>query len=93
MRETPVVTVYVEPVRYTHQFMERSDYFTLGFYTEDYRGALLLLGSRSGRDGDKVASAGLTPVFLEKMVTFREASVTLLCKIAVNSIYKYFCSM
>ena len=76
----PVATVYVKPVRYTHQFMERSDCFTVSFYGEEFRGALTLLGSRSGRDGDKVAAAGLTPVPLEGSVTFKEAKVTLLCK-------------
>ena len=28
----PVATVYVKPVRYTHEFMEQSDYFTISFY-------------------------------------------------------------
>lgn len=76
----PVASIYVKPVRYTHQFLECNDYFTLSFYTEDYRKALVLLGSRSGRDGDKVAAAGLTPEFLEKAVTFKEARATLLCR-------------
>ena len=30
----PVATVYVKPARYTHGFMEDSDYFTLGFFDE-----------------------------------------------------------
>lgn len=76
----PVATVYVKPIRYTHQFMEGSDYFTVSFFREEYRQALGLLGSRSGRDGDKVSAAGLTPVPLDKSVTFKEASVTLLCR-------------
>lgn len=76
----PVVTVYVKPIRYTHEFMEENDYFTVSFYPEQYRNPLLLLGTKSGRDGNKVAEAGLTPVFLDKSVTFEEARVTLLCK-------------
>ena len=76
----PVATVYVKPIRYTHQFMENSDYFTVSFFREEYRQALGLLGSRSGRDGDKVSAAGLTPVQIDKSVTFKEASVTLLCR-------------
>ena len=40
----------------------------------------MLLGSESGRDGDKVAKAGLTPKFLENAVTFEEAHTTLLCR-------------
>ena len=76
----PVATVYVKPVRYTHEFMDSSEYFTVSFYGEEHRKALLLLGTLSGRDGDKAAQAGLTPKFLEKAVTFEEASATLLCK-------------
>lgn len=76
----PVATVYVKPIRYTHDFLERNEYFTVSFYPPECRKALALLGTLSGRDGDKVAQAGLTPVFLDKAVTFREARTTLLCK-------------
>lgn len=60
----PVATVYVKKNRYTFEFMEQNDYFTVSFYPEAQRRALSLLGSTSGRDGDKVAAAGLTPEFL-----------------------------
>ena len=76
----PVATVYVKPVRYTHGFMEENDYFTVSFYPEECRQALSLLGTLSGRDGDKVAQAGLKPRFLDNGVTFEEAKVTLVCK-------------
>lgn len=75
-----VVTVYVKPSRYTHSFMEESEYFTVSFYPKTYRKALSLLGSLSGRDGDKIAKSGLTPKPLKDAVTFEEAKVTLLCK-------------
>lgn len=76
----PVATVYVKPIRYTHSFLDANDYFTVSFYPEKYRGALLTLGSLSGRDGDKVARAGLTAKALEGAVTFEQAKVTLLCR-------------
>lgn len=76
----PVATVYVKPVRYTHQFMENNDYFTVSFYAEEYKRALMILGSKSGRDEDKVAVSKLTPEFLDHAVTFKEAKLTLLCK-------------
>ena len=76
----PVATVYVKPIRHTHSFMEKNEFFTVSFYPTECRKALALLGTLSGRDGDKVAQAGLTPVFLDKAVTFREASATLLCR-------------
>ena len=77
----PVATVYVKPVRYTHDFMEKNEFFTVSFFSEEHRDALKLLGSRSGRDCDKVALSGLTAVpCAEGRVTFREAETTLLCR-------------
>lgn len=76
----PAVTVYVKPIRHTHRFMEESEYFTVGFYSRRYRRALLAMGTLSGRDCDKAAKAGLTPVAAESAVTFAEASSTLLCR-------------
>lgn len=61
----PVVTVYVSTDRYTYEFMERNDRFTVAFFPEDCRQALGYLGSHSGRDSDKIAESGLTLEFLE----------------------------
>ena len=58
----PVATVYVKPVRYTHEFMENNDYFTISFFEEEYRGALKVMGTKSGRDCNKVEESRLTPV-------------------------------
>lgn len=75
-----VVTCYVRPQRYTYEFMEKGDYFTLSFYSEEYRNALNICGSKSGRDIDKVAVTGLTPVYGEHGVYFEEAETVLICK-------------
>lgn len=76
----PVATVYVMPTRYTHEFMDSSEYFTLGFYPDQYRKALGQMGTLSGRNCDKVALSGLTPKALEQAVTFAEAKATLVCR-------------
>ena len=76
----PTVTVYVHPARYTSEFLKSSDTFTVSFYPQSRKQALGYLGSHSGRDGDKVAVAGLTPVAFGQGVTFQEANLTLLCK-------------
>ena len=75
-----VATVYVKPCRYTHDFMEKSDFFTVSFFPEDYKKDLALLGRKSGRDGDKVAETALTPVSVDASVGFKEASLTILCQ-------------
>ncbi len=76
----PVATVFVKPLRYTHEFMDRHEIYTVSFYPESCRRALSLLGSRSGRDGNKIAAAGLTPLPFKNCVTFKEAKTTLVCK-------------
>ncbi len=75
-----VVTVYLYPTRYTRQFVCDSDTFTVTFFPEDKKQALGILGSRSGRDGDKVAESGLTPVPVGDSVGYAEANLTFLCR-------------
>ena len=74
------VTVYIHPARYTQEFMAKYDTFTVSFFPESYRKALGYLGSHSGRDEDKVANSGLTPVAAGDGVTFKEADLTFVCK-------------
>lgn len=76
----PVCTVYVKPCRYTHSFIDKSDYFTVSFYGDEYRSALSVLGTKSGRDTDKVKEVGFTPVPAGESITFKEAKITVLCK-------------
>ena len=72
---------FVRPQRYTYGFMERVSCYTLSFYDEAHRAALEYCGSRSGRDGDKAAAAGLTPVSDETgAVYFAEARLVLVCR-------------
>jgi flavin reductase (DIM6/NTAB) family NADH-FMN oxidoreductase RutF len=58
----PFAQVVVRPTRHTYGFMERYDSFTLCAFPESCRAALQLLGTKSGRDGDKISESGLTPV-------------------------------
>lgn len=76
---TPTVTVYVHPSRYTHQFLLDSEWFTVQLLGPDHKRDCAILGSRSGRDGDKVALTSLTPRMLEHGVTFEEVTLTIVC--------------
>ncbi|MBR6921653.1 MAG: flavin reductase family protein [Clostridia bacterium] len=78
--ERPVMTVYVRTSRYTHDFMDCEDYFTVSFFPESCRDKLALLGSKSGRDIDKIHNSGLTAVKCKNSVSFKEAEVTFVCK-------------
>lgn len=77
----PVAYTFIRPQRYTYEFLEDKDYFTLSFYGEEYRKALSFCGSKSGRDFDKPAETGLTPAFTEDGVPyFEQARLVLVCK-------------
>lgn len=75
-----IVTVFIRPQRYTKEFLDRFDNFTLSFYEESSREALKLCGSKSGRDLDKIKAAGLTPVHENGTTYFEEARLVLECK-------------
>ena len=72
----------VRPVRHTYSFIERHATFTLCAFPEDRHDALLLLGTKSGRDGDKIAEAGLTPQASTVVAApgFSEAELVLECR-------------
>ncbi len=79
--ERDVCFCFVRPQRHTFGFMEAASHFTLSFFAEAYRPALDFCGSRSGRDVDKAAATGLTPVTGGTgAVYFAEARLVLECR-------------
>lgn len=79
--ERPSVFMFIRDIRYTYQFLQREESFTLSFFTEQYRGALKICGNRSGRDTDKVKEAGLTLIETPSgTLSFAEARMIIECK-------------
>jgi flavin reductase (DIM6/NTAB) family NADH-FMN oxidoreductase RutF len=77
----PVCFCFVRPHRYTYEFMEKSDVFTLSFFDEKYKPQLNFCGSRSGRETDKVGECGFTPRQASNgSVFFDEAQLVLECR-------------
>ena len=75
------VTVYIRPQRYTEEFMNAFDHFTLSFFSLDKKQAVHgICGSKSGRDINKPEACGLTPNFDEAAPYFEEAKLVLVCK-------------
>ena len=71
----------IRPSRYTKQFVDNSDVFTLSFYGDDAKKTIhAVCGKQSGRDIDKAAACGLTPVFSDGGVYFDKARLVLVCK-------------
>lgn len=75
-----VAIAFVRPQRYTKEFIDGSDYFTLCFFDEEYRKALQLCGTKSGRDIDKAQATGLTPLFQCGTTAFEQAKLILVCR-------------
>ena len=75
----PTTVAYVRPQRYTKQFVDREDLYTLCFF-DGKKQELAYLGSHSGRDGDKVAAVGFTPAFGDGYTYFEEARLVLVCR-------------
>ena len=75
-----VAVTVIRPQRYTKEFVESHDCFTLSFYPEEYKKALSLCGSKSGRDTDKIREAELTPVFDAQAPYFAESRLSLVCR-------------
>ncbi len=80
MWHKPVLFLVVKPTRYTYEFLNRHEELTVSFYAENYRKALGLFGSQSGRDIDKANATGFTPETIERAVTYKEAKETLVCR-------------
>lgn len=76
----PTVTVYIRPQRYTKEFLDKGDTFTLSFYPADKKPVLGYLGKASGREENKVEKSGLTPVFANGSVYFEEAELVFVCR-------------
>jgi flavin reductase (DIM6/NTAB) family NADH-FMN oxidoreductase RutF len=78
----PVALVAVRFSRYTFQFMERNDTFTLNTFPEKYREVLNNIGSRSGRVIDKTQIKEITAIAskIVKAPSYLEADLVIECK-------------
>lgn len=74
-----VAFVFVRPQRFTKEFIDEQDYLSLSFFSEDYRKMLSFMGSKSGRNIDKIKEQNLT-VLEDVAPVFEEAKLTLICK-------------
>lgn len=73
------VAVYIRQSRFTKEFVDAQDFFTISLF-EGHKKELGILGSKSGRDGDKIAEAGFTVEEVEDQPAFKESKCVLICK-------------
>lgn len=80
----PVFAVYVREGRFTREQLDKNPEFTINVPVGDYdKNIIAVCGSKSGRDIDKVAEAGLTLVDPEvvSVPAVKEFPLTLECKV------------
>lgn len=75
----PTAVIYIRPSRYTKEFLDRETRFSLCVMEEAFRKQMAYLGSVSGRNENKIAKTGLTPVYADGTVYFAEAKLVLVC--------------
>ena len=77
----PLAIIFIRPQRYTYEFVERYDSFSLSFFNGGEKKALNLCGTRSGREIDKMKETGLTPkVSKTGNIYYEQASLVIDCK-------------
>lgn len=75
-----VVSIVLRPQRYTKEFVDDSDTFSLTFLNENFRDQLKYLGSASGRNEDKISKSNLTVNHLDNTPYFEEGNLIIICK-------------
>jgi flavin reductase (DIM6/NTAB) family NADH-FMN oxidoreductase RutF len=68
--------------RYTLELIEKEQTYTLSYFPDEYREQMLFLGSKSGRDSEKMKEVALTSVQTPSGDrSFKEAKLIIECKL------------
>ena len=76
----PVCTLYIRPQRYTYPLCEENDIFSVCFPPEEYRDAMKLCGTKSGRDMDKVKESNMAVSECDGVKYIDGSNVVFICK-------------
>ena len=75
-----VVNIYVRESRYTKEFLDGGDLFSVTFFEDKYRSSLKYLGAVSGRNEDKIANARLNINHDLHVPFIDEGNFVIICK-------------
>ena len=75
-----LVYIFIRPQRYTKEFVDSAETFSLSVLPQEYKKVLSYLGSVSGRDEDKMTKSGLTLVQENGTPYFAESETVLVCR-------------
>ncbi len=78
----PTTWCILQSARYTFELMLKEQTYTLSYFPDEYKKQVLFLGSKSGRDSDKMKEVELTNVqTLSGNMSFEEAKLIIECKL------------
>ena len=84
----PLFIVYVKPDRYTYQFMETTEFFTVNFIKKSLYKKFRIYENKSGRDINKEEESGAQIQFLDNGgITFKEAEEVYVCKVMARTYF------
>lgn len=75
----PVVISYVKPTRYTFDFCNKFDTFSICYF-DNQKDILRECGTKSGRDVNKDELCNLHAIELDGEIAYEEATVVIVCK-------------
>ncbi len=77
----PIAQVFIRPSRYTYDFIDENEFFSICFFNDSYKDILALLGSKSGKNFNKMKIQGLNPIDYEnKTIYFEQSEQVLILK-------------
>ena len=74
-----VAIIFIRPQRYTKEFVDESETFTLSFFDDKHK-ELSYLGTKSGKDEDKISNVNFHIEMVDGNPTFKEAKEVFICK-------------
>ena len=75
-----VATIYIRDSRFTKEYLDATETFSLAFFDESRKQDLGYLGKVSGRDEDKIANLGYHIAHQDGVAYIEEAETVLLCR-------------
>ncbi len=76
----PIFTVLVRDSRYTKEFIDSTDRFSVSFFDSSKKPMLAHFGKVSGRDEDKFAGFDMTVDSIDDAPAFNNATLTIVCR-------------
>lgn len=83
-----VAFIVIRPQRYTKEFVDYADTFSLTFFDKEFKKDLSYFGTVSGRDEDKIKKTGLTVAHSDQTPYFTEANLAIFCNKLFTQEYK-----